>query len=464
MKQNMTTRFRRAAQGGTMVFLAALAVGACSVQDSLLEQQQPQVIKPEDVQSATGALATYNGVLGRLRTSLNGGNNNTESIWNFAGLMSDEFRVGDTFVERINADQRTSQDNDGVVTTLYNKVQQSRGYARDAINLLNTYSPAEKTKIAEMYMVMGFMETTLGQNFCNGIPLGETVNGVAQYTKPLTNVEVFNQAIARYDTALALLTGTDAATVAVRNATLISKARTQVDLGQFAAAATTVGAATTIPLAYTYLITYSIPTQSNEWWQMVTSLKRYSVADTADGTGFKNNLPFASANDPRVKVGRTTTKAFDGITNWDDLQNWGREDGISLVNGLDAELIRAEADLQQKNAAGWLSMNTRLNALRAAPPKYGNLTIAAMGALPLPTSQVEAENQFFREKAFWQYGRGERLSDMRRLLRQYGRPQDTVYPTGNFHKNGVYGTNVSFAVPDAEKSNPNFNGCLDRLP
>jgi hypothetical protein len=460
MKDIVTHRFRRAAQGGTLV-LALVAVGACSVQDSLLEQQQPQVIKPEDVQNATGAIATYNGALGRLRTSLNGGNNNTESIWNFAGLMSDEFKVGDTFVERINADQRTTQDNDGVVTTLYNKVQQSRGYARDAINQLNSFAPTETTKIAEMYMVMGVMENALGQNFCNGIPLGETVNGVPQYTAPLTDAAVFTQSIARYDTALALLTGTSAATVAVRNATLIAKARSQVDLGQFAAAATTV---TGIPLAYTYLITYSIPTQSNEWWQMVSSTKRYSVADTADGTGFKNNLPFASAGDPRVKVNRTVTKAFDGSTNWDDLQNYGREDGISLVNGLDAELIRAEADLNLKNAAGWLAMNTKLNNLRAAPPKYGNLTIAAMAALPVPLSQVEAENQFFREKAFWQYARGERLSDMRRLVRQYGRPADTVYPTGNFHKTGTYGTNVSFAVPDGEKSNPNFTGCIDRAP
>jgi hypothetical protein len=46
-------------------------------------------------------------------------------------------------------------------------------------------------------------------------------------------------------------------------------------------------------------------------------------------------------------------------------------------------------------------------------------------------------------------------------VRQYQRTQDNVFPTGPFHKNGNYGTNVAFPVPDEEKSNPKFTGCLD---
>jgi starch-binding outer membrane protein, SusD/RagB family len=455
--QTSMRRRRRGIWGGAV---ALLALGACSLQDSLLQQQQPQIVKPGDVQNATGALAIYNGALGRLRTSLNGGDNNTESIWNFSALLSDEMKVGDTFSQRIDADQRTTQTGDQVLVTIYNKVQQSRGYARDAINNLRSFAPTETTKIGEMYFEMGFMEATLGQDFCNGIPLGETVGGVPQYTAPLADSAVFSQAIARYDSALTLLTGSDAQTIAVRNATLIAKGRAQVAKGQFAAAATTV---TGIPTSYAYMLTYSIPTQSNEWWQMSTSTKRYSVGDTIGlPSGEMNNLPYASANDPRVRSKRSAANSFDGLTPFDSLGNWGREDPISLVNGLDARLIEAEAQLQQKNAAGWVAMNQILNTLRAAPPKYGNFTIAAMPDLPLPTTQVDAENQFFREKAFWQYGRGERLSDMRRLVRQYGRSPESVFPTGAFHKTGVFGAGVNFPVPDAEKSNPNFVGCSDR--
>ena len=93
--------------------------------------------------------------------------------------------------------------------------------------------------------------------------------------------------------------------------------------------------------------------------------------------------------------------------------------------------------------------------------KYAVITPAAMGTLPTPATKDDAVSLFFREKAFWQFGRGERLSDMRRLVRQYNRTQDQVYPTGAFHKNGSYGTNVAFPVPDAEKTNPNFTGCMD---
>jgi len=68
----------------------------------------------------------------------------------------------------------------------------------------------------------------------------------------------------------------------------------------------------------------------------------------------------------------------------------------------------------------------------------------------------------FREKAFWTYGRGERLGDLRRLVRQYGRPQDQVFPTGTFFKGGSYGTDVNLPVPQAELNNPSYTGCIDR--
>jgi hypothetical protein len=51
---------------------------------------------------------------------------------------------------------------------------------------------------------------------------------------------------------------------------------------------------------------------------------------------------------------------------------------------------------------------------------------------------------------------------MRRLVRQYGRPQDTVFPVGAFFKGGDYGSDVNLPVPQAEHNNTHFSGCTDR--
>jgi hypothetical protein len=79
----------------------------------------------------------------------------------------------------------------------------------------------------------------------------------------------------------------------------------------------------------------------------------------------------------------------------------------------------------------------------------------------------------FRERAFWLFGTGTRLGDLRRLMRQYGRDQTVVFPTG-VYVNGnnqnlpqplpTYGTDVSFTMPTTQAgqttSNQSFKGCL----
>jgi hypothetical protein len=85
-----------------------------------------------------------------------------------------------------------------------------------------------------------------------------------------------------------------------------------------------------------------------------------------------------------------------------------------------------------------------------------------MAALPTPATKDAAANQLFREKALWTFGRGQRLGDLRRLIRQYGRTQDNVFPSGPFFKGGNYGTDVNFPVHVDEQNNPEFKGCADR--
>jgi hypothetical protein len=139
---------------------------------------------------------------------------------------------------------------------------------------------------------------------------------------------------------------------------------------------------------------------------------------------------------------------------------FGRDDAIALLDGADARLIEAEAKL---NAGDYAGMMTILNTLRTAPPTQGTFKPAAMAALTTtPTSKDAAVSLFFREKAFWQFSRGYRFGDLRRMVRQYQRPSTQVWPSGPFFKGGSYGPDVNFPVTDNEKTNPNFTGCIDR--
>lgn len=442
----------------TAAALAATVVTTgCDPKKELLEPQQPGVISPSDIQSATGAEALYVGALSRMKRSLNGF---SDAAWNWAGLFTDEFKSADTFSQRNDADQRNLQDNDALVTSIWNAVQQGRGYARTAADALVQYEPTATTKIAEMYLDMGVLELTLGQEFCNGIPLGETVSGQPVYTKPLTTAEVFAAAISHFDSAMTYLgSASDAAATSIRNAAKIEKARAQVDLGQFAAAATTVAG---IATSFQYNVTYSNTSNDNQWWVLGPSIERYSLGDSIDTSGpVLNAIPFASVNDPRVPVMNTGKAGEDNQT----IFIWttrlaGRDDPLPIASGIDARLIEAEAKLQAGDYAGMMAI---LNALRASSQTIGAFTVDKMAPLAdAPATKDAATNLLFREKAFWQFGRGVRMDDLRRLVRQYGRAQDQVFPSGKFVKTGNYGTEVAFPVPDAEKTNPNFTGCLDR--
>ena len=456
----------RAGRATTAIAVVAgsMLLGACSVKQELLAPQNPGVIDPGAVANTAAADALFVGALGRWKASMNGGGNNTEALWNWQALFTDELQSGDTFSQRNDADSRNLATNDGVLTPIYQAAQQARGRARDAINGLIAYdqSAAGKQHTGEMYLMMGYIEMELAESFCNGIPLGETVGGVPQYTQPLTDADVLKTALARTDTALTFLTATDAATVAIKQAVQVVRGRIKTDLGDFAGAANEVSS-TAVPTSFQYNFDYSQTTFDNEWWIMGTSVKRYTLGDSVSISGPINNaIPFARLNDPRVKVVNSGAPGEDNVTIFIDQGNWGRDDPIPALSGIDARLIEAEAKLNANDIAG---MMTILNTLRTTQQTLGLFKPATQAALATPSDKNTATDVFFREKALWQFERGYRMGDLRRLVRQYGRTQDKVFPTGTFIRNGTpsgqYGSQVAFPVPDHELNNPNFHGCLD---
>jgi hypothetical protein len=121
-----------------------------------------------------------------------------------------------------------------------------------------------------------------------------------------------------------------------------------------------------------------------------------------------------------------------------------------LADGREARLIEAEALLQTGDASGALA---KLNALRAA------IGLPDLSDAGTPEARLD---QLFEERARWLFATAHRLGDLRRLIRQHGRSEDDVFPTGSFFKGGQYGNDVNFPVPFVERENSNFTGCLDR--
>jgi hypothetical protein len=175
--------------------------------------------------------------------------------------------------------------------------------------------------------------------------------------------------------------------------------------------------------------------------------ERWSVADTQG----INGLNFRSANDPRVQV-TSGGVGFDAATpQWNLTKFPTRTTPVPIASGLEARLIEAEA-LLATDPTGWLNA---LNTIRST-------RLPALPALTDPGTQAGREDLHFRERAFWLFATGHRLGDLRRLIRQYNRTEDGVFPTGLHFKGGLYGDDVNLPVPFSERNNPNFTGCIDR--
>ena len=469
----------------TVAVLVTTGAVACdSVKTTLLEAKDPDIIDPSSVQSAAGANAVRSGALSRFRLATVGsGNAGTEGTWLIGGLLADEWSTSSTFVQNDEADERqistANSSVDGSLRALY-RVPTS---ANQAIDLLNKWKPTPASDIAEMYFIRGFAQMQLAQDFCNGIPLSDAAGDAVILGTPLPITDVFMTALASYDSAIALSSATDAATVVINRAAKIGKARALVGLNRMAEAATLVAG---IPTSYTYDVTSSLTGGSNGIWNQAQSQRRYTVGDSLEGNArnllVKNATPFFSLKDPRLPVaytvssnGKDTTKSQDGATFSRTTSLYGQTSSIAAVNGIDARLVEAEAALAAGNAAGMLSI---LNTLRAttivlvapspnASGTHPGLTYTA-NALPPLTDPGTADariNLLFREKAFWTFTRGQRLGDLRRLVRQYKRTADQVYPIGSHYRGATYGADVTLPITTGESNgNPNFKGCLDKNP
>ena len=362
------------------------------------------------------------------------------------GLLSDEFIFSTTPPSEQEIDQRTTSNLNPSLSDAYRNLHHARAGAELAANQLQTFvpQPDSTTDIAEMLAIAGFTYTYFAEDFCSGVPFGRVVGDSTIFGQPLTTEQTYDAAVAKFDSALAHpgLSVDEEGTIT--NLAAVGRGRALLDLGRFADAAAAVA---DVPTDFVYATEHSeSPLRlQNAIWNY-TNEGLWSLADEEGGVG----LPYRTAEDPRVPFTDFEDTGLDLITPQFSLDKYDAAGSVSVADGIEARLIEAEALLQTNNFSG---MRNILNDLRDTQ---------GLSHLPTAGNFDAAVDQLFSERAFWLFATGHRLGDMRRLVRQYSRDVNTVFPNGDYHKGGVYGGDVNLPLPLEEENNPNSAGCIDR--
>ncbi len=324
--------------------------------------------------------------------------------------------------------------------------------ALQAIELLQKFAPTPSARIGELFAAVGTIETTMAEDMCSGVPLATLVNGEPVPGPRSTTATLYAHALAQFDSADRY--AGDSARITAFAA--VGRARALLDLDSVSAAARAASAATT---GYRYQALYAISTQPNPVTQNGFQFHNMAVSNR-EGL---NGLPFVSASDPRVPIDSSNGLGQDGVTPLYVFVPFGDLSApITVASGIEARLIEAESALRAGDVAGWAA---RLNALRADAAETGTSGLPPLTAdsttLAPPQMRIDV---MFRERAFWLFATGHRQGDLRRLIRQYGRRADQVFPTGLYKNNGTqYGGDITFPVT-GENVNSTAPECLDRNP
>jgi hypothetical protein len=433
----------------TVPFIAALLVVVAVACESLLDVRDPDIVTPDDLGGAGGLATLRAGAIGDLALALAGnaaGHGATPGLILYSGIFSDEMVYSGTFPTRREYDVRALQEENVSHSQIYHNLHRARVAAKTAGDEIQESSPnlSSDPMFGEMRSLEGMTYVYFGEHFCNGVPFSEALeSGELVFGSPVTNEAMFETAVALFDEAIANPGGSSD----IANLAAVGKGRALLNLGRFGEAASAVAG---VPTNWVYNIEHSSATlvQQNGIYVLTTVRRQFSVAD-GDGT---NGLPFRSANDPRVPWEDTGTKGQDDQTPYYNQLKYPSESApVALASGIEARLIEAEAALQAGDIPTFEDTHNTLRATVGLPPVDAQ-----------SMTQTEREDFHFSERAFWLWGTGHRTGDLRRLVRQYGRNPESVFPTGAYFKGGSYGPDVNWIVPIEERNNPNFNGCLDR--
>jgi hypothetical protein len=428
--------------------IRSLVAGACvAVACSDLTKVENQgIVEPSSVANPVGALAQHAGAT-RVFVA------DAITAISTSAMFSDEWVLGDFPGNSLN----TNLDARRPATTAYPTGTSFTNHANALTTLkfakeaLEKYAPTPGSRVGQMLAYTGYVELFLAEQFCNGIPFS-SIDATGQVTlgAATSRDDTYRRAIAHFDSAIAV----SADSARVLNFARVGKARALVGLARFSDAA---AAVTAVPTSFAYNLEI-LGSLSGAQNTLFTTMNGGGSGLTTGRDG-GNGIDWIGANDPRVKTSfaRLGTGGTTPIYLYASYNSLGAP--ISFATGVEARLYQAEAALQanRNDAAttgtGWLGILNTLRATAITP---------AMPALADPGTFDARVDLLFREKAFWTFLTAQRMGDLRRLVRQYGRAPDKVFPTGMYKDGSPVGTEMNLATPLGETPNTNYSGCIDR--
>ncbi|HZD05842.1 MAG TPA: hypothetical protein VE173_13025 [Longimicrobiales bacterium] len=435
---NLIRAGRRAPTTATAAALLLLLAGSACNTDSILEVPDPDVVSVPVFADPSNLAAVRAGVLREFSRALGGEQNNEGGQVLFSGLLADELYHSGTFTTRQEVDARDVKDTNASNATAFFWLQRARNHAEQGAELFAASDQAGSEEHAEIVALAGYTYILFGENYCSSVPFSKipVQGGQTVYGPPRSTTEIFDLALERFDQAEGFQPGTD-----LVNMMRVGRGRALLDEGQYDAAAEAVSA---VPTSFEFVTAYSEGNQNafNAVWQLLNGERRWS-ASVGEGT---NGLPFIVNDDPRTPGEFDGAGFRAGTDHYSQFKYPSAGTDIPLATGIEARLIEAEVALQGGDRSGFFALHNEIRATMDLPDLEDT-----------GQSQAELVDLQFRERAYWLWLTSHRLGDLRRLVRQYGRPANTVYPIGPTEEGSARGDDLTLRVPFSETNNPNYD-------
>jgi hypothetical protein len=420
-------RFRSAGAAALALSLA-LAVSACR-DITRLEQTNPGQLGPD-------VFAPQNADL-----IANSSRADFECAYNqyivASGTFMDELSNAISQTLNFDLDRRTITPDSPVGTSTctaqqfagaYTPLSVARASNDVAVSHLEQWTDAEVPDrdhlIAQASAYAGYSLLLLGEGMCSAaLDLGPEI----------LPPQLFADAVVRFDTAVA------AATRAGDNQTLdlalLGRARTRLDLGDVAAAATD---AQKIPVGFEVDIDHDA-TATRRQNLVYIQILRSSFASV--DTSIQNRYAL-TPQDPRIAVASTGKLGSDGHTTiWYAMKDEQATSPQALAKYSEARLIIAENDVSTGDLTEAVAI---INDLRAAAGQPAFSAPSVTGPVVLAEIVEQRRREFFLE--------GHRLGDIRRLGLPLSPATGAPYVSG-----GTYADQKCFPLPNVERiNNPNL--------